>query len=180
MIRREWIRDLHQLKRTPRAGWSRVGIDTPESVAEHTFAAALLAWRIAREVPGVDAGRVVLMTLLHDFHEAKLTDIPTPWKQYFPEDAIALAERTIAAEQWDDDPETLALVEETLAGESKEAMLVRAIDHLEFLLQAADYRAAGHLLTDEMLRRGPEGPAFAHPATRDLAEDLLGDVIRAT
>ncbi len=176
MITHEWLRDLHQLKRTPRTGWTRVGIDAPESVADHTFGAALIAWRVSRAVPGIDAERVVLMALVHDFHEAKLTDIPTPWKRYFPDGAIAEAERRIAAEQWHDDPEALALVEEVLAGETEEAKLFRAIDHLEFLLQASEYRASGHLLVEEMLQRGPQGPAFAHPATRAVAEELLGDL----
>ena len=80
MIPADWIRDLHRLKLMPRAGWFRAGIDHPESVADHSFVAALLAWRLARELPGLNATKVLLMMLLHDVHEARLTDIPDPSK----------------------------------------------------------------------------------------------------
>ncbi len=193
MISSEWIRDLLHLKRTPRAGWLRVGIESPESVADHSFGAALLGWRIARSVSGVDAERVTLMLLLHDFHEAKLTDLPNPWKKYFPEGAIDEAEERIIAEQWPGgggeggsggdregdgvDAEARALLAEFRARETPEAQLAAAVDHLEFLLQAAFYRAAGRTLTDEMLGRRFQGPAFAHPATRAVAEKAMSDLL---
>ena len=114
----DWIRDLLRLKRTPRAGWFRVGVDRPESVADHSFSLALLAWRLARETPGLDANRVVLMALLHDFPEARLTDIPNPAKWLLPEGAFEEAERRVTAEQWPDDGEAVALLEEFRAGET--------------------------------------------------------------
>jgi putative hydrolase of HD superfamily len=177
MISADWIRDLHRLKRMPRAGWFRAGIVHPESVADHSFAAALLAWRLARELPGLDAAKVLLMMLLHDVHEARLTDIPDPSKAYLSREAIEAAEVRIQREQWGEDREVRILLTELRAGESEEAKLVRAVDHLEFLLQAEAYRDAGHPLTEKMLRRGPEGPAFEHPATRKVAEELLGEVL---
>jgi putative hydrolase of HD superfamily len=173
MIPPAWIEDLLQLKRIRRTGWLGVGVDRPESVADHCFAMALLAWRLAREQPGLDASRVLVMALLHDFHEARLTDIPTPAKKYLPDGAIEEAERRIAAEQWADDPDGLALLAEFQRGETEEAKLARAVDHLEFLYQADAYRAGGRPLTERMLRRARNGPAWEHPATRPLAERLL-------
>ncbi len=130
------------------------------------------------------------MLLLHDFQEAKLTDLPNPWKKYFPEGAIEAAEERIIAEQWpgprtaetgavagaDPDQEARTLLAEFRARETAEAQLAVAVDHLEFLLQAAFYRAAGRTLTDEMLGRRFQGPAFAHPATRAVAERALADL----
>jgi putative hydrolase of HD superfamily len=172
MIPADWIRDLLQLKRTPRAGWFRVGVDRPESVADHSFAAALLAWRIAREAGGLDANRVLLMALLHDFAEARLTDIPNPAKELLPEGAVAAAESRVIREQWPDDEGARELLAEFLAGETEEAKLVAAVHHLELIFQAAAYREAGHPQTGRMLVRARRGPAVSHPLTRPYAEAL--------
>jgi putative hydrolase of HD superfamily len=175
MIPADWIRDLLQLKRTPRAGWFRVGIDRPESVADHSFAMALIAWRIAREAGGLDAERVLLMALLHDFAEARLTDIPNPAKELLPEGAFAAAEAEVIRAQWPDDDEAKALLAEFLAGETEEAKLVAAVDHLELVFQAAAYREAGHPMTERMLVRARGGRAMGHPLTRPYAEPLVVD-----
>lgn len=176
MISRDRVREVLTLKRTPRTGWFAVGIDTPESIADHTCSTALLAWQLARETPGADPHRCVLMALLHDLHEARLGDIPTPAKRHFPEGAIAAAERGIVREQWADDPEALALLEEFLDGESADARLVRAADHLEFLFQAAEYRREGRPQTERMLRRAQGGAAWSHPATRPWVDRLLAEL----
>lgn len=175
VIPRDWIQEIQLLKKMPRTGWFRVGVETPESIADHTFAMALLVWRLARETEGVDPQRCVLMALVHDVHEARLGDIPTPAKAHFTEGAIDAAERSIAAEQWADDPDGLALVEEFLAGETPEAKLVRAADHLEFLLQAADYCREGRPLPRVMIERAPKGAAWAHPVTRPYVEALMAE-----
>ena len=125
MSARDWLRDLLRLKRTPRTGWLHVGVAQPESVADHSFSMAVLAWRIARDVPGVDAGRVVLMCLLHDFHEARLGDIPSPAKHYLGAERIEEAERAIQADQWGEDPESRGLLEEFLVGQTEEGALRR-------------------------------------------------------
>ena len=78
-----------------------------------------------RELPDVDENRVVLLILLHDFHEAQLTDIPNPAKAFFPEGAVAEAESLIQKEQWGDDPEVHALLQEFHEGDSAEAKLAR-------------------------------------------------------
>jgi putative hydrolase of HD superfamily len=174
---RAWVEDLLNLKRTPRTGWFRVGVDRPESVADHSFSAALLAWRLARDGGGgLDAGKVLLMALLHDFHEAQMTDIPTPAKKHFPPEAIAGTEAAVIREQWGDDPASRELLRELEQGESAEAKLVWAVDHLEFLLQAIRYRRAGYRDTAPMFVRMKDGPAWTHPITRPVLEDYLADL----
>jgi putative hydrolase of HD superfamily len=176
MISRDRIREILVLKRTPRTGWFAVGVDSPESIADHTCSTALLVWQLARETPGTDPHRCVLMALLHDLHEARLGDIPTPAKRHFEGGAILAAERGIIAEQWADDPEALALLGEFLDGETADARLVRAADHLEFLFQAAEYRREGRPLTERMIRRAHAGAAWEHPATRPWVDELLAEL----
>lgn len=49
----------------------------PETVAEHSWRAALMAQLLAPEFPGVDTGKVIRMCLIHDLGEAVTGDIPT-------------------------------------------------------------------------------------------------------
>lgn len=176
MISRDWIREVLVLKRIPRTGWFHAGIDHPESVASHTFSMALLVWKLAREAGDVNPERCVLMALVHDLHEARLGDLPTPAKQHLPGGAVLEAERSIADSQWAEDAQGRALVEEFLAGETAEARLVRAADHLEFLYQAAEYRREGHPLTRRMLERAGNGAAWTHPVTRPHVDALLSEL----
>ena len=176
MIPRSWIEDVLRLKRFPRTGWLRVGVPAPESVADHVFSAALLGWRLAREAGGLDAGRVALLLLVHDLHEAHLGDIPTPAKRYLPEGALDEAERRIVADQWDGDPEGAALAREFLEGATPEAQLAIAVDNLEFVIEAAFQVRAGATGPREMLSRVRNGAAFAHPVTRPYVEAALAGV----
>ena len=49
----------------------------PESVAEHSWRAALMALCLEQELPGVEMDRVIRMLLIHDLGEAVTGDIPT-------------------------------------------------------------------------------------------------------
>jgi putative hydrolase of HD superfamily len=74
------------LKALPRTGWLDHGIPPPlaESVADHTFGVALLAWlsAVERQAAGValDPCRVLQLALVHDLSEAETGDI-TPYDQ---------------------------------------------------------------------------------------------------
>ncbi len=146
-----WLEDLLALKRSPRMGWFRIGVQRPESVADHSLAVGLLAWREAR-AKGLDAGKALLMGLLHDFHEAQLGDIPSPVKTRLDAAGLANAEKEIMTEQWGDwAPEILTLLTELMAGESAEARLVHEMDRAECRHQARRYLADGHAAAADFL-----------------------------
>lgn len=72
------------LKSVPRTGWLDRGVDPTwvESVADHSYAVALLAWTLAteRQAQGtaLDPARVLALALLHDLAEAETGDL-TPY-----------------------------------------------------------------------------------------------------
>lgn len=72
------------LKSVPRTGWRDRGVDPArvESVADHSYAVALLAWTLAtqRQARGaaLDPERVLALALLHDLAEAETGDL-TPY-----------------------------------------------------------------------------------------------------
>ncbi|MDP6419342.1 MAG: HD family hydrolase [Candidatus Krumholzibacteria bacterium] len=169
----EWVHDLLDLKRCPRSGWFRIGIERPESVADHSFAVGLLAWQIA-EREGLDSGKALLMGLLHDFHEAKLGDIPTPFKKWLGLERVLEAEEAIQNSQWEGLPgKGREVLEELMKGESPEASLVHAIDALEFAFQALRYREAGNQGAELFLEGMRDSAAAKHPLTSGLLEELL-------
>ena len=63
---------------TPKAVFSAAIFSSdPESVAEHSWRAALMALCLEQELPGVEMDRVIRMLLIHDLGEAVTGDIPT-------------------------------------------------------------------------------------------------------
>ncbi len=83
----EIVRFIHEagsLKYVPRSGWLKLGIKMPESVAEHTFRTALIAFIIAlRNGESYDvACRAAAAALFHDMHEARVMDLHKVAKEY--------------------------------------------------------------------------------------------------
>ncbi len=62
------------LKRLPRSGYAFLGRGS-ESVAEHTFAAAFIAFVMTQLHPEADALRLISLALVHDLPEARTGDI---------------------------------------------------------------------------------------------------------
>ncbi len=130
----DFLRVAERLKDAPRHCWTSGG--RRESVAEHSWRAALMAMLMADEFPGVDIGRVIRMCLIHDLGEAVTGDIPTFRKT----DADRAVEgREVDAligglpAPW---PERLgALFQEMEALETPEARLYKAIDRMEAIQQ---------------------------------------------
>src|SRR5258706_15987207 len=62
------------LKRVKRSGWWVAGIENPETVAEHCFRCAVIAFYIAH-CEDVDPYKAVTMALFNDIHEARINDL---------------------------------------------------------------------------------------------------------
>lgn len=138
------------LQRLPRTGWLLAGVQHPESVAEHSFRTAVLAYVIAA-LEGANPDRAATLALFHDFPEARSGDIPSVGQHY----VTTTDARQIAADQTAGLPAELAervrgLVDEhekaTTAAATAEARCSRDADKLDCLLRAREYQAAGYQL----------------------------------
>lgn len=137
--------EMGVLKRLRRAGWWQAGVRDPESVAEHSLRVAQLAALIAAEEGG-DPARAAYLGLWHDSQETRITDLPHSARPYIGQMA---GNETITRDQVADLPVAAArtvteAVAEYEARETLEAQCAKDADKLECLLQALEYRAAGH------------------------------------
>jgi putative hydrolase of HD superfamily len=167
------------LKRVPRAGWYRHGVPHVESVAEHSFGAAFVALVLADALnegagAGLDTEKVLVMALLHDLAEVRLTDLPAPAVRLIPEEVKSRAETTAmgdllaplpAAARWQ------SLWQEFEDHASAEGRLVRDADKLEMMVQCLRYEQAGSRGLDEFWA-AMDGRAWHYEISGELYDRL--------
>lgn len=79
----KFIHEVGSLKLIPRSGWLKLGIKCPESVADHSFRAAIIAFLLAIESGEKEkAFKSALCALIHDLHESRTTDLHRIAKKY--------------------------------------------------------------------------------------------------
>lgn len=127
-----------RLKQLNRKGWELRGIKNPESVADHSYSAAIICMVMSEKI-GIDSSKCIKLALIHDLQESIAADItphdniPAKEKSKLEEKAIIeISEKTGAVffhELWKE-------YEENKTPESK---LVHDADKLEMLFQALSY-----------------------------------------
>jgi putative hydrolase of HD superfamily len=166
-----FLRATGALKALPRQGWVDRGVRAPESVADHTYRNAMMAW-ILGAAAGLDTARLVKLMLVHDLPEveagdatpyggiavdaeADLADVVARWRELVTPEALAQAreekhrvEAAAMAHLTGALPVALrdelrALWTEYAERRTPEARFAAQIDKLEALLQALEYRDAG-------------------------------------
>jgi putative hydrolase of HD superfamily len=160
-----------ELKRVPRKGWiSKVGIEHPESVADHSYATAIMAM-VFSDSQKLDTGKILKMALLHDLAESITGD-------FMPEE-ISKENKKIS--ELDAMKEILSKLPNNLADEydkvwqeytqaiTKESILLHEIDKLEMAIQAAKYSSEG--FSNEKLS------LFLDSAKKEIKSKELLDVL---
>jgi len=107
-----------------------------ESVAEHSWRAALMAYFLKDEFPEADTSKVILMCLIHDLGEAFTGDIPsfnkTAADEEKEEKMLSDWVHTLPAPYAE---EMQALYQEMEERKTLEARIYKAIDGLEAVIQ---------------------------------------------
>lgn len=129
-----FLEKTEKLKCNTRHSWTSTG--RHESVAEHSWQLALMAYLLKDEFPELDISKVMLMGLVHDFGEAITGDIPAFEKtgeDEKTEDAAVCSLLSVLPEEHQQ--ELTGLFAEMNAMETGEAKLYKALDKLEALIQ---------------------------------------------
>lgn len=137
----EFIREANSLEAIRRGGFIISGISDGESVQAHSHGVALTALGLAElEGEPFDAGKLLLMALLHDIGEARIGDIVLRHQHYFPAGAIHSAEAAAGRDILEPmSARFRAAFEELTAGKSLEARLVHAADKLQMMVKICAY-----------------------------------------
>lgn len=142
----EFIRRALALKDQMRRGWQRIGIERPESVADHTWGVALLALAAAEERPQLDRARLLELAITHDLAEAVVGDLIPG--EYAHKGEKAARERRGLEDLVETLPlslrgRLLARFEELASDSTPEARLVHELDKLEMAFQTERYHSQG-------------------------------------
>jgi putative hydrolase of HD superfamily len=153
------------------------GVSPAESVAEHSYGVALVALALADRLrssaeqdPDLDLEKVLIMALLHDLAEVRLTDLPASAARLVPEAVKSEAEASAMAEllaPLATAGRLAALWQEFEDRTSPEGRLVRDADKLEMMVQCLRYEEAGSRGLDEYWE-AMDGHTWHYALTADL------------
>ena len=140
---REWL----SLKHVLREGWVRAGVNSPESVAAHSWGMSILAMHLCPD--DLDKMRVLEMCLVHDLPEVEVGDL-TPHDDTSTKSDDEHKAMLKLAPQWID------LFEEYEAGITEEAKFVKYLDKLDMALMARIYEDSQGLNLSEFIASARE------------------------
>lgn len=162
------LRTVQELKRVKRTGWIDRGVPLAdvESVADHSYLTALIAWMASIDDPALDSDRILKLAMVHDLAESIVGDAPPYEAHEVPDrsdiDALQAffsvrhqrsAEGAIAKKAGEHEAflhlavgmppgtrsELSSLWAEYEAQSTPEARFVKDVDRLEAYLQALHY-----------------------------------------
>lgn len=153
---------IHQ--RTPRSGLWFLG-SGEQSVAEHLFRVAMIAYALCHLTPKANKDRAIFMALMHDIGEGRVSDLNYVHQRY-GRLAEANAVKDIAKSVPFGEEIEAAYLEEQ-AKETLEAKLVKDADNLEWLATMREEetkgnaKAKGWALDASKRMKTPAGKAIA-------------------
>lgn len=132
-----------ELKREPRKGWQKKVEGRVESVADHSFAVALLAL-YEGERRGYDLGKILKLALIHDLEEAIMGDLTPADKEHRGATRVQMDRERAIRELLSklpakSRPAYLRLWIDLRERRSKESRLVHQLDKVEMAFQAKEY-----------------------------------------
>ena len=169
------------LKRMPRSGWLMRDVPHVESVAEHSYGVALVALGLADALAAddgaghsLDLEKVLVMALLHDLAEVRLTDLSLRATRLISEEVKSQAEASAMADLLAPLNTADRLKDLWQAFEdqtSPEGRLVRDADKLEMMIQCLRYEQSGSRGLDEFWQT-MDARQWHYPISTDLYRRL--------
>ena len=130
------------LKDVLRQGWVNAGVESPESVAAHSWGMAIIALKICPD--DLNLEHVLKLCLVHDLPEVIVGDL-TP----FDDVSTKSADERAAMEQIA--PEWVSLFDEYENQTTPEAVFVKSLDKLDMALQAKVYMNRSELDLEQFI-----------------------------
>ena len=167
----DFFQKILELKNVPRQGWKeKLGINNPESVAEHSYSTSVISMIIS-DLEELNSEKIIRMALLHDLAESITGDI-TPNDMMKDE---KVSKENLAMKQiLKNLPNKIAesyfeIWNDYQKNSSLEANLLHDIDKLEMVFQAKFYQEKG--IPKEKLQ------TFFNTAKKEIKNENLRNII---
>ncbi len=130
------IYEIGALKRVKRSGWETIGIKDGESVAEHSYRSAVIAYLLGKEEGFNDKELMDIMlgTLLHDLEEVRTGDLHLVAKRY-----VSVKEKKLQDDVYSKIKEVKRIYKN-----KKLMQIIKDADYLEVIFQAREYEDLGN------------------------------------
>ncbi len=166
--------EFNHLKQLYRQGWLKRGVPESrcESVAEHSFAVALLSLFLADiYYLELDLFKVIKMALIHDIGEIYTGDL-IPADNVASHQKYQLEKKSISRVlgKLPKGLDYISIWEEFEEGESQEAQFVRQIDRLEMAFQAGIYENQNFIDPSEFFETVKQNLTL--PELKDILKEL--------
>lgn len=164
----KFLFEVGMLKKTPRSGYQFLG-SGGESVADHSFRTAIIAYVLASETADADVNKVVLMCLFHDLAEARTGDQNYVNKRY-----VEVDEESAIRDQVQDllfGDQIISLTEEFNNAETLEARLSKDADQLDLILDLKEQLDLGNSYARDWLHYALQ--RLLTENGKDLAKEIL-------
>lgn len=134
--------EMGQLSRVKREGWRLLGIEDPESIADHSLRAAQIGWVLAKLEGYKDPNEVAAMLIFHDIGECRVGDIHKLANRYITVDeAAAVKEQVSRLGSAGDD--VLGLWTQIEERQTQAGIIAKDADLLELAVRAQEYMERG-------------------------------------
>jgi len=144
-----FIFELGQLKEIKRSGWRRVGIEMPESIADHNLRAAQIGYLLAKMENYAKPEEVCTILVFHELAECRIGDIDKIANRY-----VTYDEAEVASEQTKNlggvGEDIRVLVEQILLKSTTAGIIAKDADWLETAFTAKEYLEKGYKTKDWM------------------------------
>lgn len=150
----DFLFEVGMLRKTPRSGFQFLGTGK-ESVAEHSYRTAIIAYLLANR-SGASRERTLVMALFHDLHESRVGDFNYVNKMYnTAQERQALRD---ALNETGLEGRLLEVMDDLENSRSREADLVQDADQLDLILSLKEEQDLGN----------PYAPSWLHHALKRL------------
>ncbi len=137
----DFLFETGMLARTPRSGFHFLG-SGEQSVAEHINRTSYIGYCLAQLAGDVDVGLVVQMCLFHDVSESRISDLNYVHQKYTERLEDKAHEDLTSPLPFGD--KLKSLIDDYEKRESKEAILAKDADNIEFLLSLKEQLDTGN------------------------------------
>ena len=163
------LNEIGMLAHLPRSGLGFLG-SGKQSVAEHSFRVALIAYALARlSKDPIDLNKLIMICLLHDLPEARIGDLNYVQKKYVqPRLEKALEDLSKGSFLG---PEIVDWIGEYEKGTTLESKIAHDADQLELILLLKREHELGNLKAADWYQRVRQ--RIATPMGLELAESII-------